>query len=103
MAEQYATQKQKSLGIILHGDKLTGTQAKEKNEMLFNQFGINYDKLPEMFKKGSCVFRNKVEEIVKIDKSGNPVKRCKQIVTVDYVDIIGPKFWNEHPYILHED
>ncbi|XP_078159893.1 tRNA(His) guanylyltransferase 2-like isoform X3 [Carex rostrata] len=39
---------------------LKGTQAKEKNEMLFNQFGINYDKLPEMFKKGSCVFRNKV-------------------------------------------
>lgn len=46
--------------LILIIGTLQGTQAKEKNEMLFNQFGINYDKLPEMFKKGSCVFRNKV-------------------------------------------
>ncbi|KAJ4764952.1 tRNAHis guanylyltransferase [Rhynchospora pubera] len=83
--------------------RLKGTQTKEKNEILLQQFGINYDELPEMFKKGSCVFRNKVEEIVKRDESGNSVKRRKNIVTIDHVDIIGPKFWDEHPYILHED
>ncbi|KAJ1699657.1 hypothetical protein LUZ63_008169 [Rhynchospora breviuscula] len=83
--------------------RLKGTQTKEKNKILLQQFGINYDELPEMFKKGSCVFRNKVEEIVKIDGSGNPVKRRKNIVTIDHVDIIGPKFWDEHPYILYED
>lgn len=36
--------------------------------MLFQQFGINYDKLPEMFKKGSCVFRNKVISLKNFQK-----------------------------------
>jgi hypothetical protein len=44
-----------------------------------------------------------VEETVKMDKDGNPVKRWKKIVVVDHVDIIGPKFWDERPYILQED
>ena len=43
-----------------------------------------------------------VEETVKLDDSGNPVKRTRMKVTVGYFDIIGPKFWNEHPYILNE-
>lgn len=30
---------------------LQGTQAGFKNELLFSQFGINYNKLPERFKK----------------------------------------------------
>ena len=33
----------------------------DKNEILFSQFGINYSKLPERFKKGSVLVR---EEIV---------------------------------------
>ncbi|KAG0461241.1 hypothetical protein HPP92_021538 [Vanilla planifolia] len=53
---------------------LKGTLAKDKNEMLFTQFGINYDKLPAMFKKGSCVYKDHVEETVKIDEAGNQLK-----------------------------
>lgn len=35
---------------------LNGTDAGQKNEILFAQFGINYTTLPEQFKKvrGSC-------------------------------------------------
>lgn len=40
---------------------LQGTQAKDKNELLFQQFNINYDKLPQMFRKGSCIYREKVK------------------------------------------
>ncbi|KAJ3691929.1 hypothetical protein LUZ60_012279 [Juncus effusus] len=83
--------------------RLKGTQTKEKNEILFQQFGINYDKLPEMLKKGSCVYRKMVEEIVKTDECGNPIKRARNIITLDHIDIIGPKFWDENPYILQED
>ncbi|KAG0461237.1 hypothetical protein HPP92_021177 [Vanilla planifolia] len=82
---------------------LKGTLAKDKNEMLFTQFGINYDKLPAMFKKGSCVYKDHVEETVKIDEAGNPVKRIRQMVVVEHIDIIGNKFWEEHLNILKED
>ncbi|TXG60584.1 hypothetical protein EZV62_015157 [Acer yangbiense] len=39
---------------------LKGTQKQEKNELLFQQFGINYKKLPELFRQGSCVFKTEV-------------------------------------------
>lgn len=39
---------------------LQGARAKEKNELLFQRFDINYNMLPAMFRKGSCVFRDKV-------------------------------------------
>lgn len=29
----------------------------DKNEILFQRFGINYNNEPEMFKKGSVVYR----------------------------------------------
>ncbi|XP_074577086.1 tRNA(His) guanylyltransferase 2-like isoform X1 [Curcuma longa] len=82
---------------------LKGTQAKDKNELLFQQFNINYDKLPQMFRKGSCIYREKVEEIVKEDGNANAVARTRNKVVLEHMDIIGPKFWIQHPYILQED
>lgn len=43
---------------------LQGTQKQEKNELLFQQFGVNYKKLPEMFRQGSCVFMKQVISIL---------------------------------------
>ncbi|KFH45481.1 tRNA(His) guanylyltransferase-like protein [Hapsidospora chrysogenum ATCC 11550] len=37
---------------------LDGTVASEKNEILFSKFGINYNREPEMYKKGSVIFRD---------------------------------------------
>jgi tRNA(His) guanylyltransferase len=39
-------------------NRLQGTLAAEKNEILFSQFGINYNNEPEVSKKGSVLFRN---------------------------------------------
>ncbi|KIY01971.1 uncharacterized protein Z520_02109 [Fonsecaea multimorphosa CBS 102226] len=36
---------------------LKGTVASDKNEILWSRFGINYNNEPEMFRKGSVVFR----------------------------------------------
>ena len=36
-------------------DLLKGTVSSEKHEMLFQQFGINYDKLPAFFRKGTTL------------------------------------------------
>lgn len=38
-------------------EELKGTVAADKNEILFSRFGINYNNEPEMFRKGSVVFR----------------------------------------------
>ncbi|KAH7659618.1 tRNA(His) guanylyltransferase protein, partial [Dioscorea alata] len=79
---------------------LKGTQAKDKNELLFQQFGVNYAELPAVFRKGSCVYFDQVEEMVKIDKNGNDVKRLQKKVTAEHFDVISPELWIKHPYIL---
>jgi tRNA(His) guanylyltransferase len=38
--------------------ELMGTLSADKNEVLFSRFKINYNKEPEMFKKGSVIFRD---------------------------------------------
>ena len=35
-----------------------GTLAADKNEILFSRFDINYNKEPEMFRKGSVIYRD---------------------------------------------
>lgn len=39
-------------------ETLKGTLAADKNEILFSRFGINYNREPEMYKKGSVIFRD---------------------------------------------
>ncbi|KAK6922401.1 Thg1 C-terminal domain, partial [Dillenia turbinata] len=80
-----------------------GTQEQEKNEILFQQFGINYRNLPEIFRQGSCILKAKVEDIVKYNGNGIPVKRLRRKVTVAHsVNIAGRKFWNDHSSLLKE-
>ncbi|KAL0722086.1 hypothetical protein Bca4012_036685 [Brassica carinata] len=77
---------------------LKDTQKQQKNELLFQKFGINYKTLPELFRQGSCLFKTKVEETVKHDENGNPVKRMRRkAVLVHSENIAGRSFWNEHP------
>lgn len=38
--------------------KLSGTLASDKNEILFSQFGINYNNEPDIYKKGSILYRD---------------------------------------------
>ncbi|WVR08667.1 hypothetical protein IAU60_005725 [Kwoniella sp. DSM 27419] len=40
---------------------LQGTDSKDKNEMLFSRFGINYNNLPAMYRKGSTCVRRPIE------------------------------------------
>lgn len=37
---------------------MQGTLASDKNEILFSRFHINYNNEPEMFRKGSVIFRD---------------------------------------------
>ncbi|XP_038707365.1 tRNA(His) guanylyltransferase 2-like isoform X1 [Tripterygium wilfordii] len=82
---------------------LKGTQKQEKNELLFQQFGINYKNLPKIFRQGSCIFKTEVEDIVKFKEDGTPVKRLRRKARVVHSEnIAGKSFWNEQPGLLKE-
>ncbi|EOA26904.1 hypothetical protein CARUB_v10022993mg [Capsella rubella] len=82
---------------------LKDTQKQQRNELLFQQFGINYKMLPVLFRQGSCLFKTKVEETVKHDENGNPVKRLRRRETLVHSENIAARsFWNEHSS-LHKD
>lgn len=71
---------------------LRGTLSADKNEILFQEFGINYNHLPAIFRKGTILIRKQVSL-----KEGN-VKR--KIVVPIYDDLIRDKFWKEHDELL---
>ncbi|KAK2721897.1 hypothetical protein QYM36_002461 [Artemia franciscana] len=71
-------------------ERLCKTVSGDKNEILFSQFGINYNNEPEMFRKGTVVYRPK-------DRS----KRSSN-VNVEHIDIINDAFWLEHPHLLNK-
>ena len=63
-------------------ERLKGTLAKDKNEILFSEFGINYNNEPEQYKKGTTLIR----------ENGS--------LSELFVDIIGDSFWNSEHSIL---
>ncbi|KIZ00415.1 tRNA(His) guanylyltransferase [Monoraphidium neglectum] len=79
---------------------LSGSDAGFKNELLFSRFGINYNELPEQFRKGSVVVRRRERVVVKHRDDGTPVERERPGLAVLHCDIIGERFWQEHPDIL---
>ncbi|KAJ9544816.1 hypothetical protein OSB04_024523 [Centaurea solstitialis] len=82
---------------------LKGTQKQEKNEILFQQFGINYKKLPSMFRQGSCVLKTEVDDTLKISGNEPPVKRLrKKVIVVHSENITSRSFWNEYSCLCKE-
>lgn len=45
--------------------ELSGTFAADKNEILFSRFGINYNNEPEIFKKGTVLYRDVSEHVLR--------------------------------------
>ncbi|XP_074642272.1 putative tRNA(His) guanylyltransferase isoform X2 [Tubulanus polymorphus] len=90
-------------------ERLRGTLSSDKNELLFTMFTINYNKLPEMYRKGTLLFRQKMEETI-IRTSAVPMSngtvennsftKVVSRVTTLHCDIIGDQFWQEHSDIF---
>ncbi|XP_075084411.1 tRNA(His) guanylyltransferase 1-like isoform X2 [Nicotiana tabacum] len=82
---------------------LKGTQKQEKNELLFQQFGINYKDLPQIFRQGSCAIKIKVEDIVKYRENGTPVKRPRKKAVIVHSENIATKgFWKNYSFLTEE-
>ncbi|KAH6634230.1 Thg1 C terminal domain-containing protein, partial [Chaetomium sp. MPI-SDFR-AT-0129] len=81
---------------------LKGTYAADKNEILFSRFGINYNNEPEMYKKGSVVFRDVTDPVPqsKTQTENDKKRRAKARIVVEHLDIIKDEFWDCRPWLL---
>nr|XP_014698205.2 probable tRNA(His) guanylyltransferase isoform X1 [Equus asinus] len=92
-------------------ERLQGTLAADKNEILFSEFNINYNDEPLMYRKGTVLIWQKVGEVTtkevklpaEMEGKKMAVIRTRTKPVPLYCDIIGDAFWKEHPEILHED
>lgn len=67
---------------------LSGTESKDKNEILFSRFHVNYNNEPEIFKKGSVVFRHyddyhssAVMQLARSKATSNTINPCSTAAT----------------------
>ncbi|KAL2089127.1 hypothetical protein ACEWY4_016026 [Coilia grayii] len=91
-------------------ERLRGTVAGDKNEMLFSEFNINYNSEPQQYRKGTTLIWNMAEEVVtKKVKPANEnekevhVTRTRRKIAAHHCDIIGEQFWEEHSGVLESD
>jgi tRNA(His) guanylyltransferase len=101
--------------------QLKGTLSGDKNEILFKQFGINYNNEPPVCRKGSVIYRaygnpstghhqNGVSSATSCSKAADSMSKTqiekqrkqkqKAEIVVEHVDIIGDAFWDARPYLL---
>ncbi|TID30155.1 hypothetical protein CANINC_001262 [Pichia inconspicua] len=89
-------------------NRLIGTLSADKNEILFTEFGINYNNEPEQYKKGTIYVREVVDfPLEKYNENPSEItlnrilKRFKKTEIKEYnCDIIKEKFWNDRPYLF---
>jgi tRNA(His) guanylyltransferase len=74
-------------------EHLRGTVAADKNELLFAEFGINYNNLPEIYRKGTILITKQIEV-------GGEKKKQKRVPVPIYEDLIRDKFWKENDELL---
>jgi len=81
---------------------LSGTVSSQKNEMLFTDFGINYNDEPNIYRKGSIMRRKKIEVVVTrkaVLKQGGgeaaekKVKKQRKVVELCHEDMTKTAFW----------
>lgn len=73
-------------------NRLCGTLSSDKNEILFSEFGINYNNEPLIFKKGTILLRKKIKH--------PKHQKTQQVILPLHEDLIQDKFWEVNSEIL---
>ncbi|KAJ4485509.1 Thg1 C terminal domain-containing protein [Lentinula aciculospora] len=95
---------------------LRGTISKDKHEILFSRFGINYDKIDPRYRKGSIFVRVETPEepVVKTDaetvqglasEESHKKKKKRKIATqleLLHCDLIRDDFWDKYAHLLRD-
>ncbi|KAJ7596513.1 Thg1 C terminal domain-containing protein [Mycena floridula] len=93
---------------------LRGTVSKDKHEILFSRFGINYNDIDPRFRKGSILVRESPatkeegldSESPPAEKESEPKKSEKKkpgiggLLQTLHCDLINAQFWEERPHLL---
>lgn len=99
---------------------LKGTVSGDKNEILFTQYGVNYNKEPLVCRKGTVIYRayegserssvangevngnaeQKADPLSKTQLEKERKRKIKAEIVAEHVDIIGDAFWDSRPYLL---
>ncbi|KAH3668899.1 hypothetical protein OGAPHI_002654 [Ogataea philodendri] len=84
-------------------NKLLGTLSSDKQEILFKEFGINYNNEPEIYKKGTVFVREVDFEAETTDLSKRQAQRLQKKLTKSEIhklhcDIIKDEFWETRPF-----
>lgn len=82
---------------------LKDTISSQKNEMLFTKYGVNYNKISEVYRKGTVLYREKVLVSSISKNNGQEIDRMKNTITIGSCDIIGDEFWKMNGLWLTED
>ncbi|TFK34606.1 Thg1 C terminal domain-containing protein [Crucibulum laeve] len=77
---------------------LRGTFSKQKHEILFSQFGINYNQLDERYRKGSVLVR----EEVRTKRRAKGKAKVKTRIELLHCDIISDDFWKDRSGLLQD-
>ncbi|KAL9595225.1 MAG: hypothetical protein Q9179_005064 [Wetmoreana sp. 5 TL-2023] len=118
----WALVQQGQMGTTEAEEALKGTNAADKNEILFSRFGINYNNEPEQYKKGSLVIRDygtqkpgplnsnvpqsqkdQGVEPSKTEREKEKKARAKAEIKLEFVDIISDVFWEARPWLLPDN
>ncbi|XP_031209395.1 probable tRNA(His) guanylyltransferase isoform X1 [Mastomys coucha] len=107
----WALIQQSGLTPIQAQQRLKGTLTADKNEILFSEFHINYNNEPHMYRKGTVLVWQKVNEVrtqevrlpAEMEGEKMAVTRTRTRLVALYCDLIGDAFWKEHPEILEEE
>ncbi|KAH6569221.1 hypothetical protein BASA50_002862 [Batrachochytrium salamandrivorans] len=76
------------------------TDSAKKNELLFTRFGINYNDIDPLFRKGSTLFRQTKDSVEISSSSGKSVTRSRSEIKTDHMDIIGDQFWKDKSHLF---
>ncbi|CAG9855695.1 unnamed protein product [Phyllotreta striolata] len=72
--------------------KLCGTDSAHKNEILFSEFGINYNNELDLFKKGTILLRKNIKHPLH--------EKSRQVIYPFHEDLIRDTFWDKNTNIL---
>jgi tRNA(His) guanylyltransferase len=78
--------------------RLAGTTAADKNNILFDQFAVNYNKEPDQYRRGSLALR--LPSDCEGEGEAGTKKRGRTAVSIVHEDMVKEKFWVEHPDLL---
>ena len=89
-------------------ERLKTTQTKDKNDLLFDDFNVNYNDLPQAHRKGAIIVRippakvqlTREEHMNQRNRCTTPIKEGP--LKVLHEDWIGSDFWLQYPSVLPE-